>query len=287
MPILGAATAIEPAGLTILVLLALAMLIIWPATVLRRRGIVGPVRVGSGESLFTIFGILIIGSAIWVFTPAALLPVVHLSKGHTTVVLMAIADSVAFIAMLVLSLESRPGGFSMLGLTRKKIFWALPTALVAAAAIFPLVYAASIFVELVIELAHRAMPAPHPMLQQLGVSRNDLWFALIVFEATVLAPLFEETLFRGHLQTLIGQGIQRLHGGNNPSALSRWIAVVITAILFGLVHGQIAFFFPLFVLALGLGYVYERTGNLWATMFLHAIFNGMQIIVYLRYAAGK
>jgi membrane protease YdiL (CAAX protease family) len=51
-----------------------------------------------------------------------------------------------------------------------------------------------------------------------------------------------------------------------------WIAIMVTAGLFAIVH-------PLwtapiiFVLAVALGYIYERTGNLWASITVHAMFN--------------
>ena len=48
------------------------------------------------------------------------------------------------------------------------------------------------------------------------------------------------------------------------------------SILFALVH-PLPTFPPIFFLSLCLGYVYERTGNLWASIFIHAIFNGSQI----------
>jgi membrane protease YdiL (CAAX protease family) len=61
----------------------------------------------------------------------------------------------------------------------------------------------------------------------------------------------------------------------------RWAAVLITAVLFAAVHGEPAFMPPLFVLAVGLGYAYERTGNLWVPIFTHALFNSLQIVVFL------
>ena len=35
---------------------------------------------------------------------------------------------------------------------------------------------------------------------------------------------------------------------------------------------------PIFALSLCFGYMYERTGNLWVPMFMHAMFNGLSII---------
>ena len=42
----------------------------------------------------------------------------------------------------------------------------------------------------------------------------------------------------------------------------------------------------IFFLSLALGYVYERTGNLWAVILLHAIFNTVSTTLYLLYATN-
>lgn len=63
-------------------------------------------------------------------------------------------------------------------------------------------------------------------------------------------------------------------------ALAAWISILITSTLFALVHplwtAPIIFF-----LAVGLGYVYERSGKLWVPMTVHAAFNIISTILYL------
>jgi hypothetical protein len=72
---------------------------------------------------------------------------------------------------------------------------------------------------------------------------------------------------------------------SSTSAGVRWAAVITTSAIFAAIHVEPAFLAPLFVLALGLGYVYERTGNLWVTITAHALFNTAQIMLY--FAAGR
>ncbi|HET7625324.1 MAG TPA: CPBP family intramembrane glutamic endopeptidase [Verrucomicrobiae bacterium] len=79
--------------------------------------------------------------------------------------------------------------------------------------------------------------------------------------AVLIAPAAEEILFRGLLYPTIKQaGYPRL-------------AIWITALLFGAIHMNLATFIPLTVLALLLIWIYEKTGNLLASITAHAVFN--------------
>ena len=65
-----------------------------------------------------------------------------------------------------------------------------------------------------------------------------------------------------------------------PSARARWQAVLLTSLAFALFHPL--WMAPLiFVLAICLGYAYERTGNLWVTIAMHAIFNTCNTLIFL------
>jgi membrane protease YdiL (CAAX protease family) len=264
----------------ILILLAIAAPVLWMVGVFKARTVVGPPRMLPGESTMSLMGILVLSCCLALFAVVVLRPVIHhlFSKAHTLDLLNAAAELIALVALFFLTARLRPRGIAQLGLTTRKFFWAPPLAFLTAWAAFPLVYAASFLVQLVIELTHHAMPPAHPILQQLEGSHSPLWIAIMVVEAVVLAPLVEETIFRGHVQTIIAHLFRR---GESPPAWARWVAIIVTAMLFAAAHGQIAFLFPLFVLAIGLGYLYERTGNLWASVFTHGLFNALQIVIYL------
>jgi len=60
----------------------------------------------------------------------------------------------------------------------------------------------------------------------------------------------------------------------------RWAAVLLASLLFAGVHAY-WMFPPIFLLALALGYLYERTGSLWACIAVHALFNGSQTALFL------
>lgn len=110
----------------------------------------------------------------------------------------------------------------------------------------------------------------HPMLQLMDRSRSHpLLVALTAFNAVVLAPVFEEVLFRGHLQTVL----VRLFG-------NRWAGIAIAAGLFAALHEKWTIP-PIFALAVFIGYVFERTGSLWLAIALHASFNAFNTLLLL------
>lgn len=84
--------------------------------------------------------------------------------------------------------------------------------------------------------------------------------------AVIAAPVTEELIFRGCLY-----GVLRKSSG-------RWPAIVVSSIVFALIHGHLPALPGLFLLAVGLALVYERCGSLWAPIAMHAAFNGLTIV---------
>jgi hypothetical protein len=84
----------------------------------------------------------------------------------------------------------------------------------------------------------------------------------------------EEIIFRGSLQ----QGLCLIT--RRP-----WLAVALTSLIFGFLHPYLWMVVPLFLLSMCLGYIYQRTGNLWATITIHAVFNGVSVFAQL-YGSG-
>jgi membrane protease YdiL (CAAX protease family) len=103
----------------------------------------------------------------------------------------------------------------------------------------------------------------NPLLEQVLDSRNGTALALLAITAVVLAPLFEELLFRGLLLPVLGG-----YWGN-------FAGVVISALVFALAHLSLSEAAPLFVLGLGLGWVRLRSGNLSSCVVMHGLWNGL------------
>ena len=88
---------------------------------------------------------------------------------------------------------------------------------------------------------------------------DDSLFLRILF-MVILAPLIEEFIFR---KTLIDR--MRPYGEK--------LAVVTSALMFGLFHGNLSQMFYAFTLGLVLGYVYQRTGKLRYSVGIHMLVN--------------
>jgi membrane protease YdiL (CAAX protease family) len=110
----------------------------------------------------------------------------------------------------------------------------------------------------------------HELLQlmQRAAERPGVLY-LAIANAVVLAPVFEEVFFRGHLQTALTALLPK-----------RWAAIVLTSFLFAAMHGP-WMIPPIFALSLIIGYVYERTGNLWVAIGLHVGFNAASTAMFL------
>lgn len=87
----------------------------------------------------------------------------------------------------------------------------------------------------------------------------------------VMAPLFEEVIFRGVLleSTRVRYGV-----------VAAWL---LSSAIFGIVHVHPTVVVNAFVMGLVLAFIYLRTDSLWSAIILHAINNG---IAYLALIAG-
>ena len=86
----------------------------------------------------------------------------------------------------------------------------------------------------------------------------------------ILAPLAEEVVFRGAiLRTLLGIMSKKNH----------WVAIMISAAIFGAVHCNQAQFINALLMGLLLGWMYYRTGSLVPGILLHWVNNTMAYVL--------
>lgn len=115
----------------------------------------------------------------------------------------------------------------------------------------------------------RLLPPPDSLVEGLKEmlmvgDGQSLW--LVLFLLAVTPALCEEALFRG----MILSGLRRL----GPGA-----AIGISALMFGLAHASIYRLLPTFFLGLALGYVAWRSRSIYCSMIVHALNNGLILIL--------
>lgn len=110
----------------------------------------------------------------------------------------------------------------------------------------------------------------------LRVRENKPLFLMMAFFVVIIVPFIEELLFRGFLQTYLKRYLGRLG------------SIGLTAAIFALFHfapsqgiGNFQLILTLFVLALFLGFIYEREKTLFASIALHASFNASTVLLIL------
>lgn len=110
-------------------------------------------------------------------------------------------------------------------------------------------------------------------LENLGLPSRDMgptsydpsssW--MYILAVAVLAPFIEEFVFRGIILTRLEVG-------------GKWFAVIGSAFIFGIAHGDLAKFAFAFVAGLVFGFLYVKTRNLWVPIVVHFLNNSLAIV---------
>ena len=119
----------------------------------------------------------------------------------------------------------------------------------------------------VIEIAglHELFPTYSNVAEQ-TIYNQSAW--VILLTVCVAAPLSEELIFRGLL-------FHRMKDWMKP-----WIAVILSAVLFGAYHGNMVQFIYAFVMGMIFAMIYHRTGTLWTAIMAHMIANLWSVLGY-------
>lgn len=179
------------------------------------------------------------------------------------------------IGLLMGKAMNSEAGFRKLGIVPRHPIRDVRWGLLAVPIAIALAWSAGL--ALLVLIAWLDLPAKtvnHEVLERLTNDPSTSVIITAVIGAVVIAPLLEEPVFRGVLQTCL----IRLFGGH------RWPAMIIASALFSATHASIAPWqdlIPLFVLGLVFGYLYERTGSLLTPILAHAGFNAINITFVL------
>ena len=203
--------------------------------------------------------------------------------------------SLAATALAALPGPRSPGGLAVLfqGLAGLLVTWAVISAFsrtrppIAAARIFPsedvespwrastaalrafCVLLPAVMVASVINTLLVGDGDPHPVAHLMLNDTDPFGWAMLGIAVVVVAPIGEELFFRAFLHQVLRQ------------RLGAMLATLITAAVFAAVHASPAYFLVLFTLGLAFSVVFEWVGSLWASITLHALWNGCVFLLIL------
>ena len=172
------------------------------------------------------------------------------------VVLTLVFDAWYLVAAWAVSLRHTGLSLAAWGFRRpaSSIFWTVPVALVA-------VYLISVFYTTLVKPREQAVTQDFP--------HSGAGVFLFILLACVIAPVFEESFFRGFLFRGFASSWGVIAGA------------VVSAAVFALSHQQLDIFVPLFALGLALAWVYAMTRSVWGSIALHAVYNLIAVIAWI------
>ena len=106
----------------------------------------------------------------------------------------------------------------------------------------------------------------NPLLEIVLNNNNYLSFFLLFITTTILAPLFEEIIFRGILLPTLSRDFGVISG------------IIVSAFIFALAHLSLGEMPPLFVLGIGLGITRIASGSLFSSVIMHSLWNGLTFL---------
>jgi len=106
-----------------------------------------------------------------------------------------------------------------------------------------------------------------PLLGPMGPA-----FLLTLVYMALIAPWFEEVMWRGYVQTAL------------VAKMGAAAGIAVTAVLFATIHFNVAHWFALLALSVVLGLLAHRTGSLWPSIALHALNNWLAAAALLTLA---
>jgi membrane protease YdiL (CAAX protease family) len=327
-------------NLVIVVTIFFAPVVAWRLRLFRRGGIRGPVRIATAKPIGPPLVVTLVAGAMWILLQMGYVAIRGVVYGHAhpkekfdtsllTNADFAFLSTVPFlIGLLIFLIGDRLLRSEMprrIGYALENIVTGVGQGFVAMLVVLPVMWGASLAFEVFYRFIHFQHPAEHELLGAMKEAPLRVR-ALLIVGACVIAPVFEEFLFRGHIQTILvwlftpqpkvqllppvtvpvtppateagdaataapeipplpldyHRAVLTLENDRPESTRSRWLAVVSASLIFAIFHPL--WMAPLiFVLAICLGYAYERTGNLWVTITMHAIFNTCNTLIFLNF----
>ena len=128
--------------------------------------------------------------------------------------------------------------------------------------IIPFVLLTSLIMNLIV----KNQAGSNPLLEIVLNTNNYFAFILLFLTTTLIAPLFEEIIFRGVLLPVFARDFGKVFG------------IFISSFVFALAHLSLNEFPPLFILGIGLAATRLISGRLSSSVIMHSFWNGLTFL---------
>ncbi len=198
-------------------------------------------------------------------------------KAVVSALAIAISGTINLCAIIFIGRAKIKGGLRSWGLTGQPLVRQAGWALLIVFMICPLLFGLMYLVIMVYGLVSGTQLPEHEALTILRAPSTPMWLIVMtVVNAVVIAPLVEELVLRGVLLPVVAKGLR-----------SSWQGIVVTALLFGMIHYSVPQTVPsLTLFGIILGYAYAKSGSLVLPILIHAIFN-LRTVLFTLLGAGE
>ncbi len=206
--------------------------------------------------------------------------------------ILAAGQLVTAVVIVFIGSRRFAGGLKAFGISAQRPGRTVSLVFIYSIVVFGLTFLAMMVTLLGCEAFGYEQIQKHEFLDLLGKNPPLLSMILLWVSPALVAPLAEELLFRGLLQNFLIALLARnrqssvgilpdyttgIDGETTRSehlpAKYRWLGIIIAAVLFVSFHADWQHWPALLVLGIGLGYCYERYGNLLIPIMIHSLFN--------------
>jgi hypothetical protein len=123
-----------------------------------------------------------------------------------------------------------------------------------------------LFISLIMNSLIDNQNGSNPLLEIVLNTKSYFSFIILFVTTTVLAPLFEEIIFRGVLLPTLSRDFGII-----------W-SIIVSSFVFALAHLSVGELPPLFVLGIGLGITRMASGSLLSSVIMHSLWNGLTFL---------
>ena len=185
---------------------------------------------------------------------------------------MLLLDTCLILTVLVFAADKgrRRSPWHALGFSSRRAAPAIGMGLRGYLSVFPWLFLL-LFLVAQVARAFGWEPPVEPIHELIFEEHRPMVLLLTSVLACAVGPIAEELFFRGVVYTALRQ------------RLSRLVAILISGVIFALIHANPMGFLPIMVLGCLLAYLYERTGSLASPLAIHIVHNTFLMILAMAF----